>query len=312
VQRRIFEPFFTTKGEHGSGLGLAMVRKVVDAHGGRIDVRSAPGAGTTIAIWMPATDAPAEETAVAAGGAGPARVARIVVVDDQRDVLDTTAMLLRADGHDVRAFQEPDVAVASVLADPPDLVISDLGMPGMNGWDVARAIHDQRPTLPVVLLTGWGREISATQMRENRIAAVLPKPVEGPALREALAAALARGDGPLRVLIVDDSTAFAAVLAMLIGQGGHRVERVERAEAGLAALAAAAYDLVLVDLGLPDRPAADVVAAARSAPGRPLVCLVSGSATAEMERGAPGADRYVEKVRVPERLDELVALARRR
>jgi signal transduction histidine kinase/CheY-like chemotaxis protein len=311
VQRRVFEPFFTTKGEHGSGLGLAMVQKVVAAHGGRVDLRSAPGEGTTVALWLPATDAPAEERVESAAGAGPARVARIVVVD-QRDVLDTTAMLLRADGHDVRAFPDPAAAVAAVLADPPDLVISDLGMPGMNGWDVARAVHAEHPDLPVVLLTGWGREISATQMREGGIAAVLPKPVEGPALRQALAAALPRGDGPLRVLIVDDSTAFAAVLAMLIGQGGHAVERVERAEVGLAALAAAAHDLVLVDLGLPDRPAADVVAAAREAPGRPLVCVVSGSAVAEMERGAPGADCYVEKVRVPERLDELVERARRR
>src|SRR5205823_10436527 len=82
IQRRMFEPFFTTKGEHGSGLGLAMVRKVVASHGGRIDVRSAPDQGTTVAIWLPTTDAPAEPVAAAAVGAGPARVARIVVVDD--------------------------------------------------------------------------------------------------------------------------------------------------------------------------------------------------------------------------------------
>jgi CheY-like chemotaxis protein len=185
-------------------------------------------------------------------------------------------------------------------------------MPGMNGWDVARSVHARHPDLPVILITGWGREISATQMREHGIAAVLPKPVEGPALRQALAGVLPAESPPLRVLIVDDSAAFAAVLAMLIGQAGHEVERVETAEAGLAALAADQHDLLLVDLGLPDRPASDLVAAARAAPGRPLVCLVSGRAAAEMERDAPGADLYIEKVRVPERLDELVAGARRR
>jgi signal transduction histidine kinase/DNA-binding response OmpR family regulator len=312
VQRRIFEPFFTTKGEHGSGLGLAMVQKVVAAHAGRIDVRSVPGHGTSFALWLPTTDAPAQEGAAAPAGASPGRVGRIVVIDDQRDVLDTTAMLLREDGHDVRAFQDPQAAVGRVLADRPDVVVSDLGMPGMTGWDVARAVHAVHPDLPVVLLTGWGREISATQMRENGIAAVLPKPVEGPALRQALAAVLPRDERPLRVLIVDDSAAFAAVLAMLIGQAGHEVERVETGQAGLAALAAGDHDLVLIDLGLPDHPAADLVRTAGQAAGRPLVCVVSGSALAEMERGAPGADAYVEKVRVPERLDDLVAAARRR
>jgi signal transduction histidine kinase/DNA-binding response OmpR family regulator len=312
VQRRIFEPFFTTKGERGSGLGLAMVQKVVASHGGRVDVHSAPGSGTTFTIWLPATEAPAEDGSAPSAQPARDRVARIVVIDDQRDVLDTTAMLLRGHGHDVRAFQDPRAGVEAALDDRPDLVISDLGMPGMNGWDVARAVHARHPDLPVILLTGWGREISATQMREGGIAAVLPKPVEGPALREAVASALPGEERPVRVLIVDDSAAFAAVLAMLIGQAGHAVERVETGQAGLAALASGEHDLLLVDLGLPDRPAIDLIAAARVAPGRPAVCVVSGSAIAEMERSAPGADLYVEKVRVPERLDDLVALARRR
>lgn len=312
VQRRIFEPFFTTKGEHGSGLGLAMVRKVVASHGGRVDVRSQPGVGTTFALWMPTTDAAAVDGEPVGGTGVPARVARIVVVDDQRDVLDTTAMLLRGDGHDVRAFLDPEAAVAATLADPPELVISDLGMPGMTGWDVARAVHAERPDLPVILLTGWGREISATQMRDGGIAAVLPKPVEGPALRQAVDAALTRDQRPLRVLLVDDAAAFAAVLAMLIGQAGHEVHRVERVEAAIEALGADPYDLVLVDLNLPDGPAATVVSAARAVAGRPAVCVISGSAVDEMEKVARGADLYLEKVRVPERLDELVALARRR
>jgi signal transduction histidine kinase/DNA-binding response OmpR family regulator len=312
VQRRVFEPFFTTKGEQGSGLGLATARKVVVAHGGRIDVRSEPGAGTTFTLWLPTTDAPADAAEEGPAQVAAGRVGRIVVVDDQRDVLDTTAMLLRGDGHDVRAFADPPAALAAVLADPPDLVISDLGMPGMNGWDVARAVHERHPALPVVLLTGWGREISAQQLREAGIAAVLPKPVEGPALRAAVAQALPREEGPLRVLLVDDSAAFAAVLAMLIGQAGHTVERAETAAAGIAALGREAFDLVVVDAGLSDRPSAEVVAAARAAASRPAVCVASGSTLAQMEAAAPGADLYVEKVRVPERLEEIIRLARAR
>src|SRR5207237_9157871 len=119
VQRRIFEPFFTTKGEQGSGLGLAMVRKVIASLGGRVDVRSAPGVGTTFSIWLPTTDAPAEEVAPTAVGAGPARIARIVLVDDQRDVLDTTATLLRADGHDVPLLPEPAAGAGPLRGDRP-------------------------------------------------------------------------------------------------------------------------------------------------------------------------------------------------
>jgi signal transduction histidine kinase/DNA-binding response OmpR family regulator len=319
VRRRIFEPFFTTKGAGGSGMGLAMVRKIVAAHGGRIDVESAPGLGTVFRIWLPATEAPdTDDGAAGAGAAGagpdaagapPARIGRVVVIDDQQDVLDTTAMLLRGDGHDVRAFADPRAAMAGIVADPPDLVISDVGMPGMTGWDVARAVHAAHPHLPVVLLTGWGREISPAQRREGGIAAVLAKPVEGTALRQAVDALLQPEERPLRVLLVDDSVAFAAALAMLIGQRGHDVTRVETGAAAIEALQMAAFDLVVVDRGLPDQPAGAVLAAARRAVDRPAVCVVSGSASAAMMEEVPGADLYVEKVRVPERLDDLVHLA---
>jgi signal transduction histidine kinase/DNA-binding response OmpR family regulator len=312
VQRRIFEPFFTTKGERGSGLGLAMVRKVIASHGGRVDVTSSPGVGTTFAIWLPTTEAAVAEAGPTDAPRSAGRVGRIVVVDDQQDVLDTTAMLLREDGHDVRVFLDPAAAVAYVVADLPDLVLSDLGMPGMSGWDVARAVHARHPRLPVVLLTGWGREISAAQMRENGIAAVLAKPVEGGALRQAVAAVLAADERPLDVLIVDDSAAFAAVLAMLIGQDGHEVTRVDSGAAAVEALGAATYDLTILDAGLPEGSAVLVAAAARRAPGAPAVCVVSGSSVEEMQRAVPGADLYVEKVRVPERLDDLVRLARSR
>src|SRR5207247_3251332 len=80
VQRRMFEPFFTTKGERGSGLGLAMVRKVVASHGGRVGVASEPGRGATMTIWLPTTESAAETTGSAEGPVALGRVARIVVV----------------------------------------------------------------------------------------------------------------------------------------------------------------------------------------------------------------------------------------
>jgi DNA-binding response OmpR family regulator len=240
------------------------------------------------------------------------RAARIVIIDDQIDVVDTIALVLRADGHDVRAFTDPNPAVASAIGDPPDLVITDLGMPGMNGWDVARAIRAVVPGMPVVLLTGWGREISAAQARDGGIAAVIPKPVEGPELRRAVASALARDTGPLRVLVVDDSAAFAAVLAMLIDQAGHNTTRVETAAAAVHALHGEVYDLILLDANLAAGDAARVAAAVRAVTPPPVLCVVSGSDVPTMERLVPGADLYVEKIRVPERLDDIVGIARTR
>jgi CheY-like chemotaxis protein len=233
------------------------------------------------------------------------------VVDDQPDVLDTVALLLRADGHAVRTYLDPRVAVARIVAEPPDLVFTDLGMPGMSGWDVARGVHARHPDLPVVLLTGSGREVGPGQMRAGGIAAVVAKPVDGPALRRALGAALGAAR-PLRILLVDDSAAFASALATLIGQDGHEVRRTDSGAAGLEALGAAVFDLVLVDRSLPDLPAVEVVRVARRAPGRPMVCVVSGSTLATMEAEVPGADLYVEKVRLPDRLAEVVRTARDR
>ena len=112
---------------------------------------------------------------------------------------------------------------------------------------------------------------------------------------------------------MDDSAAFASVLAVLLAQGGHRVRRVERVAAALAALRAdGGIDLVILDLNLPDGPSAAVLAAARERPRGPAVCVVSGSDPAAMEDGVPGADLYVEKAYVPEQLERIYAAARAR
>lgn len=318
VQRHIFEPFFTTKGAQGSGLGLPMVRKVVDAHGGSIGLESAPGRGTTFRVRLPAI-------AGAVPGSGvqeqptaadvPPAPATIVLVDDQEAVLQTMGMLLRRDGHHVRAFHDPRAAVEACLAERPDVVLTDLGMPGLSGWDVARLVHERWPDLPVVLLTGWGRDVTAAQLRKHGVATSLSKPAELPDLRKALtrvlAAAAAAEPVPLRILLVDDAAAFAAVLSILLGQGGHAVRRVAGAGEAIAILNTdQPIDLVLLDLHLPDLPSLEVLRAARARPHAPLVCVVRGSAPQTMQHEVPGADLYAEKAHLPQRLEEIYAATR--
>jgi signal transduction histidine kinase/DNA-binding response OmpR family regulator len=318
LRRRIFEPFFTTKGSQGSGLGLAMVRKVVEAHSGTIDVESQPGHGTTFRLRFPVASVTAAGTRGTVSGLDQQGIeappARIVLVDDQEDVLQTLAMLLRRDGHDVLAFHDPRAAVDACLAQRPDVVLTDLGMPGLSGWDVARLVHQRWPDLPVILLTGWGRDVTAAQLRQHGVAASLAKPAELPQLRAALARVLVPAEAPpLHILLVDDAAAFAAVLGILLGQGGHLVHRVQRAREAIASLSGdEPIDLVILDLNLPDLPSIEVLRAARARARRPFVCVVSGSDPGSMQREVPGADLYVEKAYVPERLDEIYAGARQR
>jgi signal transduction histidine kinase/DNA-binding response OmpR family regulator len=289
VRARIFEPFFTTKGTQGSGLGLAMVRKVIEAHGGSVAVESQPGQGTTFRIQLPAAagtanahDSEGEDVQISP--------ATIVLVDDQQDVLDTMGMLLRRDGHYVRLFHDPHAAVEAVRGERPDVVITDLGMPGMSGWALAHEVRNRWPDLPVIVLTGWGRDVTAAQLRQHGVLTALTKPAEVADLRRALARAVGAGeDTPLRVLLVDDATAFASVLSVLIGQGGHTVQRVETATAAIELLSGSTeLDLIMLDLNLPDRHSKDVLDAARARQRSPVVCVTSGSAPHAMQREVPG------------------------
>jgi two-component system OmpR family response regulator len=114
-------------------------------------------------------------------------------------------------------------------------------------------------------------------------------------------------------LLVDDATAFATVLGVLLVQAGHVVHRVERAAAAVEALAGAApVDLVILDLNLPDGPSAEVLRAAQARTHPPAVCVVSGSDPHSMQAEVPGADLYVEKAYVPEHLERIYAAARTR
>jgi len=332
IRPRIFEPFFTTKGPQGSGLGLAVVRKVVAAHNGTIAVDSVVGRGTTFHLRFPAALAAAEPAA--AGASKPGAAARdgatrevpfqpeeeqappatIVVVDDQQDVLETLSLLLRRDGHEVHAFRDPRAAVEACVAERPDVVLTDLAMPELSGWDVARQVRERWPDLPVLLLTGWQSDVSAAQLREHGVLLALPKPVELPDLRRALARALRPAAVlPLHILLVDDADAFASVFAILLRQAGHAVERVGRGAEALELLRSGTpIDLLILDLNLPDLPSIMVLEAARARPHPPAVCVVSGSDPGSMRSQLPGADLYVEKSKVPDALEAIYTVARRR
>jgi signal transduction histidine kinase/CheY-like chemotaxis protein len=176
VKRHLFDPFFTTKGPRGTGLGLSMTYGIVSRHGGQIRVDSAPGAGTTftltfpVAMEVPAADAPATSPAPATPSL------RCLVVDDENDIAEAIQDILNAYGHDV-VTSDAEAALNHVQSGDFDVVITDLAMPGVTGWQVSEAAKRQDPDVPVILMSGFGIEIDADERRRKRIDAVLPKPI---------------------------------------------------------------------------------------------------------------------------------------
>jgi PAS domain S-box-containing protein len=157
---RMFEPFFTTRAPgDGTGLGLSVVHGIIAAHHGAIAVDSLPGSGTTFRIYLPVSgesvDAPTHAKPGATPGPSPSR--RVLYIDDEAQLVTLAGELLADDGIEVMGHVDAEAALTALRADPQgfDLVVSDFNMPKMSGLDVARAAHDIRAALPVVLASGY-------------------------------------------------------------------------------------------------------------------------------------------------------------
>lgn len=162
IRSRIFEPFFTTKAVgKGTGLGLAVVHGIVRRHGGTTAVESAVGKGTTFTIRFPEASQAIGESEHPPALPSPeisAESGRVLVVDDEPLVGRTFAEMLGTAGFDSTYVQSPQNALAMVRQNPRsfDVIVTDLGMPGMSGIDLTREIHHMRPEIPVILITGYG------------------------------------------------------------------------------------------------------------------------------------------------------------
>ncbi len=191
TRKRCLEPFFTTKGERGTGLGLAMVFGMVQRHSCELEIDSAPGAGTTMRlVFAVPTTVIVEPGQTAAAPETPRRL-RLLLVDDDPVLLNSLRDALETDGHIVVATHGGQEGVAEFRAsldrgEPYAAVITDLGMPYVDGRKVAAAVKQASPTTPVILLTGWGHRLVAEGDIPAHVDRVLAKPPKLRELREAL------------------------------------------------------------------------------------------------------------------------------
>lgn len=181
------------RSQGGLGIGLALVRGLVEMHQGRVEAYSeGPGAGSTFRVRLPlalAAPVPEPEQALLEDPAPKAGRARVLVVDDNVDAAATLAMMLRLQGHEVAVAHDGPEAVAQARAFRPELILLDLGLPGLNGYEVARQVRafPWGKEVRIVALTGWGQESDRSRSKEAGFDDHLVKPVEIAAIESLLA-----------------------------------------------------------------------------------------------------------------------------
>lgn len=196
VRSRCLEPFYTTKGERGTGLGLAMVYGMVQRHNAELEIISETGAGTTVRIAFPA--APSRPSLQGEKAPEAVKPQRILIVDDDPLLLESLQETLTLDGHFIQAADGGQSGIdafsqAHSRNEPFTIVVTDLGMPHIDGRAVAAAVKSISPQTPVILLTGWGHRLLADQERPQHVDRVLSKPPKLAELRGALAALAYQG-----------------------------------------------------------------------------------------------------------------------
>jgi CheY-like chemotaxis protein len=175
IRDRIFDPFFTTKGVQSTGLGLSAAYGIIKRHKGTIVVDGAPGEGTVFAMTFPVCEEAIEEQQVKPKGKTHDKV-RILVIEDEKDIRDLIVDILQMNGFDVEIASSGSQGIKLFQEKKFDLVFTDLGMPGMSGWQVAKEIKMIDKKTPVALITGWQIQLKNAEMKEKGVDLYINKP----------------------------------------------------------------------------------------------------------------------------------------
>jgi signal transduction histidine kinase/CheY-like chemotaxis protein len=270
-QQRVFDEF-TQVGEfmnrqEGTGLGLALTKRLVEAQGGRIELQSAPGVGSRFTVVLPVegvvvpTELPLNEAVPAAEASGD-----VLVVEDDAGAVRLLRTYLESEGISMRVAGDAETALAMARRSPPSAIVLDVLLPGIDGWDVLRALKgdDMLRDIPVIMVT-------VVDEREVGFALGAVDYFLKPVSRNALMARLARYtfttkvlQRPVHVLAVDDEPAALDLVEGVLAPEGFNVTRAESGEIGLAIAREQGADLVICDLVMPGLDGFGVIAALKA------------------------------------------------
>jgi len=176
VKNRIFDPFFTTKGPEGTGLGLSVTYGIITRHNGMIDVVSEPQRGSRFTIKLPRDKQTPESERQETLAQISDRSAKILLIDDEAPILQLTSEILEENGHKTVCAHSGTEGIQKSEEEKFDIVITDLVMPDLSGWQVAQTIKKNSANTVVILATGWGTQLDRDKLSRSDIDLVLPKP----------------------------------------------------------------------------------------------------------------------------------------
>jgi CheY-like chemotaxis protein len=181
--RRAFDPFVqgpqdSDRAAGGLGLGLAIARRLAELHGGQLTARSKLGEGTTVDLTLPITHEPPREAAAPARGPTLSAAQRILVVDDNEDGAQMLAMLLESRGHEIKVAFDGEAALEVLRSFQPTLALVDIGLPGMDGHQLARHMRERKVAARLIAVTGYGQESDRERALEAGFDEHLVKPVD--------------------------------------------------------------------------------------------------------------------------------------
>jgi PAS domain S-box-containing protein len=233
----------------GTGLGLAICRTIIQQHGGKIWAESQPGEGSTFHIELPVV-----ETLSETYGTERADGAFVLVCDDDAAVREVVGNLLEARGFRVKTFGSGAEAIRVAQTERPDLIVLDLMMPSMNGWQVTDELkaHPATATIPVVIFSVLRpNETAAGEGKTDEVAGWVTKPLEESQLFNTLSRALRGRSGKTRVLVVEDDPDLSRVMQYMLERDGIEVRVSRSGREALQVLSDFKPDLLVLDLVLP-------------------------------------------------------------
>ena len=209
VRAKVFDPFFTTKGKAGMGLGLSVSYGIIRRHEGVVEVESEVGRGTTFRVRLPKVGEAALPAQAAAPQTQPSRrdeSLRILVVDDEDYVRELLADILEREGCEVALAAEGREALRLYESGEFDAVFTDVGLPGMSGWELARAVRERDSEVALAVITGWGDEVSHEERAAAQANWIIPKPFTVERITDLVREVSQRKSGRDRLYAVRDAS----------------------------------------------------------------------------------------------------------